>query len=81
LVESPPIETETQGKKNISQMVKVVSEQLGNTVTVCRKYYIHPRVLDRYMDGTLDTFVYADETPNGLRPEEAALMTLLQARQ
>jgi DNA topoisomerase-1 len=33
--------------------VKRVAEQLGNTPAVCRKSYIHPRVLSSYLDGSL----------------------------
>ena len=33
--------------------MKRVAEQLGNTPAVCRKSYIHPRVLSSYLDGSL----------------------------
>jgi DNA topoisomerase IB len=35
------------------QIVKQVAEQLGNTPAVCRKSYIHPMVLENYLDGAL----------------------------
>jgi DNA topoisomerase-1 len=35
------------------QAIKQVALQLGNTPAVCRKCYIHPSVLDRYLDGAL----------------------------
>ena len=34
-------------------VVKEVAAQLGNTPAVCRKSYIHPRVLSSYLDGSL----------------------------
>jgi DNA topoisomerase-1 len=40
-------------KKAVVEVVKRVAEQLGNTPAVCRKCYIHPRVLEGYLDGTL----------------------------
>ena len=40
-------------KKGTVAIVKRVAEQLGNTPAVCRKSYIHPRVLACYLDGTL----------------------------
>jgi DNA topoisomerase-1 len=44
-------------KKNICQAVKNVAEQLGNTPTVCRASYVHPKVLKSYEAGiTLDEF-------------------------
>ena len=42
-----------QAKRNIVQAVESVAEKLGNTCAVCRKCYIHPAVLDAYLDGTL----------------------------
>jgi DNA topoisomerase-1 len=40
-------------KKQVTRAVERVAAELGNTPTVCRKCYIHPVVLDSYMDGTL----------------------------
>lgn len=40
-------------KKGSLQIVKQVAEQLGNTPAVCRKSYIHPMVLENYLDGAL----------------------------
>ncbi|MBN8639330.1 MAG: DNA topoisomerase IB [Anaerolineae bacterium] len=71
-----PAENKGALRKNLSAMVKEVSGQLGNTTTVCRKYYIHPRVLEAYGEGKLAPF--AGEVPPGLRPAEAALLTLLR---
>lgn len=38
-----PAESSTE--KRLAKLVKRVAEKLGNTVSVCRKYYIHPRIL------------------------------------
>jgi DNA topoisomerase-1 len=40
-------------KRAAAAVVKRVAEQLGNTPAVCRKSYIHPRVLACYLDGSL----------------------------
>jgi DNA topoisomerase-1 len=40
-------------KKGTVLVVKRVAAQLGNTPAVCRKSYIHPRVLASYLDGSL----------------------------
>lgn len=35
-------------KEKITEVVTTVSEHLGNTKSVCRKYYIHPVILESY---------------------------------
>jgi DNA topoisomerase-1 len=46
---------ENGGKENNpAALVDQVANRLGNTRAVCRKYYIHPTLLDRYEAGTLD---------------------------
>ena len=42
-----------KGKKNVLRAVEEVAKRLGNTRSVCRKCYIHPAVIDAYMDGSL----------------------------
>jgi DNA topoisomerase-1 len=76
---------ETKAKKHIVDAVKRVSERLGNTPTVCRKCYIHPAVLDSYLDGSLSQTLTAsaDDKPTGddgpgLSPDEAAVLTFLR---
>ena len=45
--------SESQLKKNLAQAIKLVAQRLGNTPAVCRKYYVHPAVLDSYAAHTL----------------------------
>ena len=40
-------------KRKLIQAIEEVSRALGNTVAVCRKCYIHPAVIDAYVDGSL----------------------------
>ena len=54
-----PVENEKQADKQIVQAVKHVAEALGNTPATCRKYYIHPGILDAYRDGSLFTVMAA----------------------
>jgi DNA topoisomerase-1 len=57
LAEIGKAEDEKQVKKNVCEAVKKVSEQLGNTPTVCRASYVHPTVLKAYENGvTIDEF-------------------------
>jgi len=47
----------SERQKDIIKAVKNVAEQLGNTPAVCRKSYIHPRVLSEYERGhTIEEF-------------------------
>lgn len=49
-----PATTMTQAKKNVVQAIAAVAAQLGNTPSVCRKCYVHPAVLERYL-GNIST--------------------------
>ncbi|HEU4828889.1 MAG TPA: hypothetical protein VFT04_06820 [Gemmatimonadales bacterium] len=48
-----PAETAKDAKANVNAAIDQVAERLNNTRAVCRKYYIHPAVLDAYADGRL----------------------------
>jgi len=72
-------------KKAIIAAIEEVAGQLGNTPAVCRACYVHPDVLDAYLDGTLVDALSARTRGAGrgahaLRHEEAAVLGLLQAR-
>jgi DNA topoisomerase I len=41
------------GKNGLTKAIDRVAKQLGNTKAVCRKCYIHPAVIDAYVDGSL----------------------------
>ena len=86
LEEFKEFDSATQAKKNIVRAIEDVAEKLGNTPAVCRKCYVHPEILEAYMDGSmLDTLrrraekEIKDSLP-GLEPEEAAVLVLLQQR-
>ncbi len=67
----------------IVQAIKDTAAVLGNTPAVCRRYYVHPDVLDAFREGDLrDRLVRrnAGNTPAGLRPPEAAVLDLLKER-
>jgi DNA topoisomerase-1 len=66
-----PAESEKQADKNIVQAIKRVSTQLGNTATICRKYYVHPAVIEAYRDHSL--FADWDEVAGQAAAEEEAL--------
>ena len=45
-------ENASQAKKNVVQAIAAVAAKLGNTPSVCRKCYVHPAVLEAYLNGT-----------------------------
>lgn len=70
-------------KKTVLAAVEAVARKLGNTRSVCRKCYIHPAILDAYMDGATIATVQrqaARLARRGLRAEEAAVVSLIQRR-
>jgi DNA topoisomerase-1 len=80
------VTSESQAKKNIGTVIESVAKILGNTPTVCRKCYIHPDIIHAYLEGvTLDAVSQRISTNlkgslRRLRPEEAAVLALLQRR-
>ncbi|MEA2736522.1 MAG: topoisomerase [Humisphaera sp.] len=85
LYEISRFDTNAQAKKNVVRAVESVAAKLGNTKAVCRKCYIHPEILNAYMEGVLiDTLAKRAarmaQSIAKLRPEEAAVLTLLQSR-
>jgi DNA topoisomerase I len=78
--------TEAAAKRNVKRAIEQVAQRLGNTPTICRKCYVHPGVLDCYLDGSLAEQVREEaeaelrEAAAGLRPEEAAVLGLLIGR-
>jgi DNA topoisomerase-1 len=79
-----PFETQTQGKKNVTDAIKMAAGELGNTPAICRKCYVHPGVIDAYLDGSLIAFFKQYDAqekknvPEGLRPEEARVLAFLE---
>lgn len=85
LQELEKFDTKAQAKKNVIAAVEKVAQRLGNTKAVCRKCYIHPAVLNAYLDGDLVRTLKqraADmaRSIDKLRPEESAVLALLQRR-
>ena len=85
-----PFTTATEAKKNVVQAIAAVAARLGNTPSVCRKCYVHPAILEAYLEGvmtatakrTLENEVAEQNEAVGhaLREEELATLKLLKAR-
>ena len=75
--------TAAEAKKNVLSVVDQVAERLGNTRTVCRKYYIHPHILDSYEAGKLCAYFGQEEKEaedGDLSGTEKAIKELLAER-
>lgn len=77
-------ETQTQAKKNVVRAIETAAEHLGNTPTICRKSYVHPEIIDAYLNGSLLQAAQQQdeqavvEALDGLHPEEIAVLAFLQ---
>jgi DNA topoisomerase I len=86
LQEFEAFDSQAGAKKNLRAAIERVASRLGNTPTICRKCYIHPEVLSAYTEGALLLGMrdqveaeLRDELAS-LKPEEAAVLGLLEAR-
>ena len=79
-----PADTTREAKSTILRAIDQVAQRLNNTRAVCRKYYIHPAVLERYEAGTLHQALgHSNGKPpgangSGLDLSEKALVRLLR---
>ncbi len=86
LKEFERFDSEAQAKKNILRAVEHVAKRLGNTPTICRKSYIHPEVINAYLDGDFIQMVEEEierefkEKYDELTSEEMMAMALLYKR-
>lgn len=86
LSEFEEFDSEAMAKKNIRSAIETVAARLGNTPAICRKCYVHPEVFSTYLDGGLLLEIREEveaelrENLPALKPEEAAVLSLLQAR-
>lgn len=76
---------ERSPKKNVVAAVKTVAQELGNTPAVCRRSYVHPQVIESYLEGSLQAYFDTAvdrraSAPRGLKGAEVAVWALLAAR-
>lgn len=63
-----------EAKKRVVEAIKSVASKLGNRPATCKKYYVHPAILEAYEDGSL---FEALKTCSGSRREEACVMNVV----
>ncbi|MEO8821553.1 MAG: DNA topoisomerase IB, partial [Ginsengibacter sp.] len=77
-------DSKTETKKKIVEALDIVSEHLGNTRSVCKKYYVHPIILSLYESKKLDKYFNQLDTiennhiKKGLTSEEKIVMKILE---
>jgi len=86
LQEFEAFDSEAGAKRNVKAAIERVAARLGNTPTICRKCYVHPEILNSYIEGSLLLHVKARaehelrQNLSKLLPEEAAVASLLESR-
>jgi DNA topoisomerase I len=50
-------DNEKEIKKNVNTVIKSVAQKLGNTVSVCKKHYLHPIVVKAYTDNQISRLI------------------------
>jgi len=84
LAEVSHFKSNAEAKRNIVTAVESVAKRLGNTKAVCRKCYIHPAILDAYMDGATIAAVRSNVTRlksrGSLSAEETAVVGIIERR-
>jgi DNA topoisomerase-1 len=84
LRDAEPFDSAAKAKRLLKGAIERVAQQLGNTVTICRKCYIHPEVIGAFLDTSLvSTLSVGDadgDDPYALSAEEQAVLAFLEGR-
>ena len=81
-----PFENKSDAKKKVKAAIGAVAQMLGNTPAICRKCYVHPAVLESYLDGALieglktQTNGALENSLGNLRSEEKTVLEFLRKR-
>ena len=73
-----------EAKQKIVEVLDKVSVQLGNSRTVCKKYYVHPSLLEIYETGEMEKWLKKLKSArknngNDLLAEEKVFMSILES--
>jgi DNA topoisomerase-1 len=78
--------TETEKKKKLLEALDFVSQKLGNTRTVCRKYYVHPVIIQLYENNSLTNYfrdlnkIETEDISGSWTPGEKILLNILKSK-
>ena len=81
-----PPDSDREATKNVVAAIRETADLLGNTPAVCRKAYVHPVVVESYLDGRLRGALIQAVEEEGTSPmettpdEEQAVISLLRRR-
>jgi DNA topoisomerase-1 len=78
LLAAPPARSAAERKRSAQAALDAVAARLHNTRTVCRKYYVHPGLLEAYEAGRLDVRAGRARRIRGLSSEESSLVAFLE---
>ena len=67
-------------KRRVNEAIAATAEALGNTKTICRNYYVHPDITDRYLSGALAACweTFSPSRRSRLDADEQFLLCLLR---
>jgi len=80
------VSSPTAAKRNVTNAIKQVARDLGNTPAVCRRSYVHPGVIDAFLDGSMLHAITAraqgelDAAVDGPTDREARVLQVLEQR-
>ena len=75
-----------EAKRNLAGAVDAVARSLGNSAAICRTCYVHPDIIDDYLDGSFAERyrkrleIEVRRASDGLSPEESAVLAVLRDR-
>jgi len=75
-------ESESEAKRKVVEAIDGVARKLGHTRAVCRRSYVHPAVIDTFLEGGLESAlaIAIAKRPTRLSADEAAVLSLLRRR-
>ncbi|MBI1848884.1 MAG: DNA topoisomerase IB [Planctomycetes bacterium] len=78
-----PATSKSDAKRKVVACIKRVAENLGNTTTVCRRYYVHPAIVEAYEGGSLLKVLEQEKMASGYRASgsgsiEAAVFEIIE---
>jgi len=79
-----PATSPTAARRTVAEAIREVANHLGNTLAVCRKSYVHPAVIEGYIEGSLAAAIETitcrgSRSRRGLDAEERTLLAYLEA--
>lgn len=80
LSKSVGLETQSDRKSRVTDVIKEVARSLRNTPAVCRKCYVHPHIVEAYMEAGCLEVRHSLRTTRGLSQDELLVLAVLRER-